>query len=421
MLDQSINYDSIKFVISDYDRKYLYPDEFKRFGEESIIKSVIDSFYKNQVAPNLREFKLKNKSVYQIRDINSYFLMKRFLATFKTVNALKQSNRASIVNSIVSLLEEQRPYTIIRLDIKDFYESIDRNKILNKLKNDNTYSKSTIQILEKFYDRFELSSIIGLPRGLSLSAYLSEYYLRDFDKEVKSLDGVFFYTRFVDDIIIFSFKEISQKELSNIFKLPHGLSFHDSNSRKCKVLILPNKRVRQANVGKTLTDSFSYLGYIFTYNNVSKTDICFSIDIAPEKVKKIKTRIVKAFKEYIKNSDISLLEKRIKFLTHNFIVHKKYRDTKVKTGIYYNYLQLTKDKIGNGALNELDDFLKLILFNKTYSKKILGTSHNLHLSQNKKYAKKLAGMSFRKGYENQKFAKFSVNEIKQINQCWNEI
>lgn len=421
MLDQSINYDSIKFVISDYDRKYLYPNEFKQLGEESIINSVISSFYKNQAVPNLREFKLKTKSVYQISDINSYFLMKRFLATFKTVNALKQSNRASIVNSIVSLLEDQRPYTIIRLDIKDFYESIDRNKILSNLKNDNAYSESTIRILEKFYDRFELSNIIGLPRGLSLSAYLSEYYLRDFDKQVKRLDGVFFYARFVDDIIIFSFKEIPQNELNNIFKLPQGLNFHDNSSKKYKVLILPDKRIRQANIGKALTDSFSYLGYIFTYNNVPKTNICFSIDIAPEKVKKIKTRIVKAFKEYIINSDILLLEKRIKFLTHNFIVHKKYRDTKVKTGIYYNYLQLTKDKIENGSLNELDEFLKIILFNQTYSKKILGASHNLHLSQNKKNARKLAGMSFRKGYENQKFAKFSVKEIKQINQCWNEI
>ncbi|EPM56853.1 phage-related reverse transcriptase/maturase family protein, partial [Pseudomonas syringae pv. actinidiae ICMP 19103] len=39
-------------------------------------------------------------------------------------------------------------------------------------------------------------------RGLALSATITEIVMQDFDNSIKELDGVFYYGRYVDDIIV---------------------------------------------------------------------------------------------------------------------------------------------------------------------------------------------------------------------------
>lgn len=41
-----------------------------------------------------------------------------------------------------------------------------------------------------------------MPRGVGISAYLSELYMSDFDRDLKSIAYVTFYARYVDDIFI---------------------------------------------------------------------------------------------------------------------------------------------------------------------------------------------------------------------------
>lgn len=43
----------------------------------------------------------------------------------------------------------------------------------------------------------------GLPRGLGISAVLSELYMKYFDLSIRRVGGVYYYARFVDDIIVF--------------------------------------------------------------------------------------------------------------------------------------------------------------------------------------------------------------------------
>ncbi|EGH68896.1 hypothetical protein PSYAC_29236, partial [Pseudomonas syringae pv. actinidiae str. M302091] len=38
--------------------------------------------------------------------------------------------------------------------------------------------------------------------GLALSATITEIVMQDFDNSIKELDGVFYYGRYVDDIIV---------------------------------------------------------------------------------------------------------------------------------------------------------------------------------------------------------------------------
>lgn len=43
----------------------------------------------------------------------------------------------------------------------------------------------------------------GLPRGLSISSVMSELYMKYFDLRIRRLEGVYYYARFVDDIVVF--------------------------------------------------------------------------------------------------------------------------------------------------------------------------------------------------------------------------
>lgn len=359
MLDQSINLDSLKFVLNDYEKNFLFKDYFQH-GEDEILLELIDDYRKNTSIRAPIKGSLKGKSVYSYYDLREYLFQKRFVTSFKSINKVTQQNRNEIVLSIMALIQEHKPYNILRLDVKSFYESIDRTDLLDKIKRDKIYSFDTVKILESFFECFEREGILGLPRGLPMSAILAEYYMRNFDKACKKMDGVFFYARFVDDIIIFTTNQ-DLKECDLQDKLPEGLQFNTKKSKIIKFYINNN--------ATPIKEYFSYLGYQF-YIDYTKKEVNFYVDIAPEKIKKIKTRIVKSFLDYNRNKNFILLLKRIKFLTNNYFIYNKNRDTKIKSGIYYNYKYITIEKIDKDQLSlcSLDKFLQSIIFNKKLQK-----------------------------------------------------
>ncbi|MBE9589835.1 RNA-directed DNA polymerase [Moraxella sp. K127] len=407
MLDQSINLDSLKFALNDYEKNFLFNDYFQH-GEDEILLELINDYRKNKPIRAPMKGSLKGKSVYSYCDLREYLFQKRFITSFKSINKVTQQNRNEIVLSIIALIQEHKPYSILRLDIKSFYESIDRTDLLEKIKRDKIYSVDTVKILERFFECFEREGILGLPRGLPMSAILAEYYMRSFDKACKRMDDVFFYARFVDDIIIFTTnQEVRESDLED--KLPEGLQFNTQKSKIIKFLFDRSST--------PIKESFSYLGYQFTID-CKKNKINSYIDIAPEKIKKIKTRIIKSFLDYNKNKNFDLLLKRIKFLTSNYFIYNKNRDTKIKSGIYYNYKYITIEKIDKYQLSlySLDKLLQSIIFNIKVQKDILGCEH--WLSNDEK--DKLSKYKFINGFKFKKIQKLSRNpkEFKRINRCW---
>lgn len=405
MLDQSINKSSLKYIINDFEQNLKFKNEFSK-GIDFVIEQVLSQYKANEPFKLLTVRTVKDKKTYQIEGIYPYYLLKRFNITFKTINSLKQANRNEIVSSIVALIKDKRPYSIIRLDIKNFYESVDRDTIFKNLQQDIAYSRSTIEILEKWFDCFDRSNVSGLPRGLNVSASLSEYYLRDFDKNVQGIEGVFYYARFVDDIIVFT-TGIPEKVIIEVETyLPNELKFHESNKKKA-VLTIPKEN--KANNEKL---KFDYLGYEF-FININKKELSTKVDFSKEKIKGIKTKIVKSFLDFKKNDDFSLLKSRICFLTHNYYIYNKYRDTKIRSGIYYNYPFITNPE--NCMLNDLDRFLEELLFSSSSCRRILGSMHSLSNQQRNILVK----MRFSNGYIDKRFYKFNYRRMMQIKKCWN--
>lgn len=403
MLDQSINKSSLKYIINDFEQNLKFKSEFSN-GTDVVVEQILSQYRKSEPFSLLTVRDIKGRKAYQVEGVYPYYLLKRFNVTFKMINSLKQSNRNEIVSSIVALIKDKRPYSIIRLDIEQFYESVNRDIISDNLKQDIAYSKSTTNNLENWFDCFERSNVSGLPRGLNVSASLSEYYLRDFDKNVQRIEGVFYYARFVDDIIIFTTNEPENTIKEVETHLPKGLKFHQSNEKR-DVLIIP----KENNVNSNL--EFNYLGYEFSII-IEKKKLTTKVNFSKKKVNNIKTKIVKSLLSFKENNDFSLLKSRVCFLTHNYYIHNKYRDTKIRSGIYYNYPFITHPE--ECRLNDLDDFLKELLFNSSSCKRVLGSMHGLSNRQQKI----LVRMRFSNGYIDKRFHKFTYRRMMQIKSCW---
>jgi hypothetical protein len=250
---------------------------------------------------------------------------------------------------------------------------------------------------------------------------MAELYMRKFDSIVQSINSVYYYARYVDDIIIFTLCD--PKKTISIVKsnLPYGLALNPKKFRTtyvpCKKLYYPPGEMCIKESYKRCTHKekgIEFLGYKLNFDcsiidrrKITKPkDV--QVSIASNKVKKIKTRITRAFIDYTKNKDFELLEQRIKFLTGNFKLHSKTRDSFIMSGIYYNYPLLSDPK---KEMDKLDFFLKNIIFGK---KNIFWG----RLTLTKKQKRYLAKFTFSTGYTKRITHKFTQQEICKIKECW---
>lgn len=81
----------------------------------------------------------KNGKLIQLLDkkadnfIYDEFILRKINYNIKRIYKVKQNDRNIIIGQICNILKENPDYYIYRLDIYSFYESIDRNKIINKI------------------------------------------------------------------------------------------------------------------------------------------------------------------------------------------------------------------------------------------------------------------------------------------------
>jgi len=101
------------------------------------------------------------------------------------------------------MLGSKFPFELVRTDISSFYESIDRQRLIEKMDRDQLLSpaskKYILQVLNSYGQISNTTT--GVPRGVGISAYLAELYLEPIDKAIKEIPGLVLYCRFVDDIV----------------------------------------------------------------------------------------------------------------------------------------------------------------------------------------------------------------------------
>lgn len=322
----------------------------------------------------------------------TFFVIKQLQHNINRIYGVKQANRHDLVCQVRDILGGTFPFELIRTDISSFYESIDRKKLLEKLDSDQLLSSTSKKYIKQILVSYGAKSgtAVGVPRGVGISAYLAEFYLRPVDSDIRAIPGLVLYCRFVDDIVaVFA-------------RPPAGNSL---GSYKDRIIDILGQHALAHNVAKTNEfvfpdpnpQTFEYLGYKFSIT-------AGKCEIGPStaKVEKYRTRMKAAFEEYWLERSLRTrrayreLIWRIKFLTGNTRLSNS--KSRAATGIYYNN-SIATDLTSFG---QLDQELKALIA-------------TLHSSSLQKQLKKL---KFTTGFEQRRYHHFSARELQTIVRAW---
>ncbi|MGU0779305.1 antiviral reverse transcriptase Drt3a [Pseudomonas aeruginosa] len=323
----------------------------------------------------------------------TFFVVKQLQRNIHRIYGVKQANRHDLVCQLRDILRSRFPFEIVRTDISSFYESVDRKRLFEKLDRDQLLSPASKKYIKQILDSYgDISAAAtGVPRGVGISAYLAELYLRPVDIAIKKLPGLVLYCRFVDDIVAVFARPPAGKALGS-FK-DQIITIFGKNG-----LTHNTAKTSELNLADTNPKKFEYLGYRFLVESGGKVDISPSA----AKVAKYRARIDSAFADYWQEKPVrprSAFRKlvgRIKFLTGNTRLSNS--KSCAVTGVYFN--------------NSIATNLKsLTLLDKQLNRRIEGLNRISLQKQLKK-------LKFTSGFEQRRYHNFSTKELQTIVRAW---
>jgi hypothetical protein len=390
---------------SDFQPGLLYiPVSDKEIGVQRAVALTKSGFH--HLA--LHRSRIGGKNVYQHRSIEQALIIRHISENLRRITGVKQSDRQMIVKGAAQICSSGLAFTIVKLDIKSFYETIHVTPILESLEGDAAFSRQSISLLSSFFEALVRRNIVGLPRGLGLSATLAEYAMRPFDRTISSLSGVWYYSRFVDDVLLVLAPSVSADEIRETAQhnLPEGLVL--SRQKTSAYSFSSN-----VSAGGGEEHAFAYLGYQVSIGRIERQSDnrlkrIVKIDIANSKVRKIKTRIARSLHTFNSNGDYDDLLDRIRLLTSNYGLEDYDTGQTRYVGVRYNYPLIA---LPSPALSDLDKYLLNALTNTHPNNRI---RPNLSASQRRR----MTSLTFTSGFQENRFFTFSPERVGALARCW---
>ncbi|WP_025039503.1 antiviral reverse transcriptase Drt3a [Nitrosospira briensis] len=335
----------------------------------------------------------KGKAVFCIdEEPETFFVIKQIQRNIHRIYGVKQANRHDLVCQLRDMLGSKFPFELVRTDISSFYESIDRKRLLEKLERDQLLSPASKKYIKQVLDSYGLISgtSTGVPRGVGISAYLAELYLRPVDKAIRVIPGLVLYCRFVDDIVaVFARPPAGKslgsfKELINVILSDNGFALNED-------------KTSEFDLADTNPKKFEYLGYRFHLKQGQ-----FEISPSAAKVVKYRARMNAAFADYWREKPVNSrgafrrLVGRIKFLTGNTRLSNS--KSRAATGVYFN----------NSIVTDLSSFK---LLDKRLKRRIAELKRT-------RLQKQLKNLKFTTGFEQRRYHNFSTRELQMIVGVW---
>lgn len=292
--------------INDKKDKLSEQREEKLTGKLTTISSnVTASNFKIKI---VQDNTITDKPVYKIEySLENILTLKQLQNNFRKLYKVKQSSRYSIISHLKSLLNDGFPKVILKTDIKEFYESIPHENLLKKINDDNLLTHLSMRFIKQILNEFKDKSgaTKGVPRGIGISPYFTELYMRNIDLKIKQLPNLMYYARYVDDIILIFMPQINstardyQKEVKDVLT-KEGLIMNESVD-KTKLIDISNKHTNQQY-------DLEYLGYKFISGYASNKHIPLTLTISSRKKQRYEDRLKKAFELYAKQSRFNEIE-----------------------------------------------------------------------------------------------------------------
>ncbi|MEZ2743806.1 antiviral reverse transcriptase Drt3a [Halopseudomonas bauzanensis] len=334
------------------------------------------------------------KRVYGVGDSLDQILAVKFVQRMlKSLYDIRMPSRDTLTSQVKSLALDDVPKYIIRSDVESFYESVRHKELLDGIHQSPELSVLIKRILTRLMKDYVAISgdDNGLPRGIGISAYLSEIYLSSIDTEIRQQDDLFYYARYVDDMVLMYAphrKELATKYLGTLRNILHEKGLKLNNKTKAIDLLEEQK-------GK-----FDYLGYTFDVSSSTP-----GVRLSKRKFDKYKSRIEKAFTDYSKKCAFipkkaaEELMLRCLFLTGNMRLFN--RKSNAFIGIYFSNKYITD----TDQLSGLDQF---------YRNKIAGVA-------SPSLKRKLSKLSFEKGFTEKLFRNFDSKQLSELSRGWKHV
>ena len=349
---------------------------------------------------------VRGKRINHVIDFRFELILRKLNSNLRYSIRHRSQNRDLLVKTICEIVRDTNSYNVLRLDIASFYESVDNSELFKLLEPNFVANATSRRLLLALASWHQGNGGTGLPRGLSTSATLSDIYMKAFDEKCQSSPHFFYYCRYADDILIISDPSVGEKATyKRVHKmLPAGLDLNRSKSRFYNV---------PTPAGSSNAVRFEYLGYQITVrdgaNNRTRRSV--TVDIAPKKVAKIKTRMHLSFMEFARSGDFKLLLNRVQFLSGNYKVLDKNGKFNRLAGIFYNYSRA--DLGSSSAIPSLDKYLQAKIISSVPT---TGPSPPHHLTGSQK--RELLRNSFTKGFATRGIRNFSPSRLSEIQECW---
>ena len=224
--------------------------------------------YKEKLILKNRDSKPRMISIPTNRDRLTFKALTQFI-TDSFSDEIHERSIHSMIIDIKKNIKLKKYDSFIKLDIEDFYPSLDHSILIKQIetKIDDSLAISLISkaitkytITDGRVDKTKLQELTkGVPQGLSFSSVLSSIYMTEFDDKYNDRSDMAFY-RFVDDVLILCNKENMDVIKSNIVQ--------DMNDLNLKVHPFEYNSGKSS-FGTISLDRFQYLGYEFFNNTVS--------------------------------------------------------------------------------------------------------------------------------------------------------
>ena len=260
---------------------------------------------------------------------------------------IKYASRSKIINLLFNTLvatKNMNDFVVVRADFKSFFDSVKSEYVYEKYILPSIIKREDKQLLEKYVENFKYCYA-----GLCLSNGMTEIVCKDFDIVLKarlSEYGVFFYERYVDDMLIMFNNYISEDTMKSIIRETIIEVF---GSCPVRLSSGPGKfsYISRRNLGQS--QSFNFLGYEFfilkTINGRGDEIIDFEYGIVEKKRTKYSNMIERAFINYKLTGNDEVFRQQLKIFSSRVVIARQILGS--------NFDWLTKGVIAN--YNELQN------------------------------------------------------------------
>lgn len=213
-------------------------------------------------SPYIEVLKLKGRhqfpriiSIPTLRDRLVLLAIKEYLHESFPESVNKKLPNSYIRDIKKYLSKNKKDKFFFKVDITKYYDSINRELLLEKLKSrgldnpvlsliKNAIETPTVPQNTRSVNYLKFKTTTGVPQGLSISNILAQIYMEDVDSKLNKRQ--YFYTRYVDDILILNDSPISK--------------FRQKNLKEAIVKIDLEFNEKKTEIGK-VKDGFKFLSY----------------------------------------------------------------------------------------------------------------------------------------------------------------